>query len=233
MFFCNGGPQNVAEKFPTSLMMADELDPDRLMIERIRAGEDDAWHDMIARYEGRLVAFAETRVGDRVAAEDIVQETLVGFLTSLPNYDGGRPLESYLFSICAYKLTDFLRRRGRRPAISLSAADSDRSGELPGRARPASTIARSVERKALEEDALRTAMSEQIERWKERGDWQKLKCLELLIVRGDSNKEVAAELEISEQQVANYKSDFQIRLRTVLKRMELDESVFPELTRDA
>ena len=46
----------------------------------------------------------------------------LGFLNSLPNYDGRRPLESYLFSICAYKLTDHLRREGRRPAVPLSAA---------------------------------------------------------------------------------------------------------------
>ena len=46
---------------------------------------------------------------------------------------------------------------------------------------------------------------------------------------GRSNKDVAQQLEISEQQVANYKSDFQIRLRAIVQRMELDEGVFPEL----
>ena len=209
--------------------MSLDIDPDALLVERIRSGDDAAWTELIDRYEGRLLAFAESRVGDRIAAEDIVQECLIGFLTSLPNYDGDRPLESYLFSICAYKLTDFLRRRGRRPAIPLSVAGSQVSGDLPGSARPASTIARSVERRGLETEALREAMAEQIARWKVRGDWVKLKCLELLIVRGESNKFVATELNLTEQQVANYKSDFQIRLRTVLKRMDLDEAVFPEL----
>ena len=46
---------------------------------------------------------------------------------------------------------------------------------------------------------------------------------------GRNNKDVAEQLEISEQQVANYKSDFQIRLRSIVQRMELDEGVFPEL----
>ena len=44
-----------------------------------------------------------------------MQETFVGFLTSLPNYDPARPLEGYLFSIAAHKLTDVMRRQGRRP----------------------------------------------------------------------------------------------------------------------
>ena len=209
--------------------MQPEPDLDSLLVDRIRSGDDGAWTDLIDRYEGRLLAFAESRVGDRIAAEDIVQETLIGFLTSLPNYDGRRPLESYLFSICAYKLTDLLRRRGRRPAIPLSSAGSQVSAGICGPERPASTIARSVERKQLETEALRQAMAEQIDRWKQRGDWQKLRCIELLTVRGASNKEVAGELRLTEQQVANYKSDFQIRLRSVLKRMDLDEAVFPEL----
>src|SRR5690554_5530829 len=95
-----------------------------LLVSRIREGDELAWEDLIGRYEGRLLAFAESRIGNRAASEDIVQEAFVGFLTSLPNYDGSRPLESYLFSICAYKLTDHLRREGRRPAIAFSAAGS-------------------------------------------------------------------------------------------------------------
>ena len=92
---------------------------DQLLIAKIREGDGDAWGSLIDRYEGRLLAFVESRLTNRSASEDIVQETFVGFLNSLPNYDGARSLESYLFSICAYKMTDFLRREGRRPAIPL------------------------------------------------------------------------------------------------------------------
>ena len=127
---------------------------DQELIQRIRQGDSDAWNDLIKRYEGRLLAFVDSRLSNRSASEDIVQEAFIGFLNSLPNYDGRRPLESYLFSICAYKLTDHLRREGRRPAIPLSAgADSGGQWQLTGNARPASSIARSVERQRLEEDA--------------------------------------------------------------------------------
>ncbi len=154
----------------------------------------------------------------------------MGFLNSLPNYDGRRALESYLFSICAYKMTDYLRREGRRPAIPLSAgSDSDGNWQLSGNARPASSIARSVERKRIEEDAIVEALDEQVEKWQAKGDWTKLKCIELLIVRGRSNKKVAAALNISEQQVANFKFDFLARLRTLIKRQGLSQEVFPEL----
>lgn len=205
-------------------------DADSLLIERIRRGESDAWNDLIDRYEGRLLAFVESRLGRRGPSEDIVQEAFLGFLNSLPNYDGRRPLESYLFSICAYKLTDHLRREGRRPAVPLaSAADSSETWEIAGSARQASSIARSGERKSLEEKAIAEALGDQIARWRERGDWIKLKCAELLFVRGWANKDVADELGLSEQQVANYKFDFIARLRTLITRSEVSSDVFPEL----
>lgn len=210
--------------------MTDVPETSRAWIERVRQGDQAAWEDLIQRYEGRLLAFAESRIHNRAAAEDIVQEAFIGFLTSLPNYDGSRPLESYLFSICAYKLTDYLRREGRRPAISFHASRTSESPwELAGSGRAASSIARSSERRNLEEQAVCEGVAEQIQRWKEKGDWAKLRCLELLFVRGENNKDVAAELQLSDQQVANYKSDFQIRLRSIIRRMQLDEEVFPEL----
>jgi RNA polymerase sigma-70 factor (ECF subfamily) len=210
--------------------MSSSPDADSLLIERIRRGEDDAWDDLIARYEGRLLAFVESRLGRRGPSEDIVQESFLGFLNSLPNYDGRRPLESYLFSICAYKLTDHLRREGRRPAVPLStAADSSGDWQVSDSARGASSIARSGERKSLEEKAIFDALHEQIVRWREKAEWTKLMCAELLFVRGWANKEVAEELEITEQQVANYKFDFIARLKTLVTRQELPQEVFPEL----
>ena len=205
-------------------------DADSLLVERIRRGESQAWDDLIARYEGRLLAFVESRLGRRGPSEDIVQESFVGFLNSLPNYDGRRPLESYLFSICAYKLTDHLRREGRRPAVPLSSAsDSTGNWQISDSARGASSIARSGERKSLEEKAIVEALKEQIDRWREKGEWTKLMCAELLFVRGWANKDAAEELNITEQQVANYKFDFIARLRTLIKRQDLSEDVFPEL----
>lgn len=211
--------------------MAGATEADNLLIARIRQGDSTAWNDLIARYEGRLLAFVESRLGSRSPSEDVVQETFIGFLNSLPNYDERRPLESYLFSICAYKITDHLRREGRRPAVPLSAAKDHSSGQwqLASEARPASSIARSGERREMEEKALVAALQEQVSRWKERGDWAKVKCAELLFVRGWANKDVAAELGMSEQQVANYKFDFLARLRSVIRKQNLSQDVFPEL----
>ena len=60
--------------------MALPTEVEQLLVKRIRAGESDAWSDMIDRYEGRLLAFVESRLSNRSAAEDIVQEAFMGFL---------------------------------------------------------------------------------------------------------------------------------------------------------
>jgi RNA polymerase sigma-70 factor (ECF subfamily) len=210
--------------------MPDTLHPDVLLVQQIRTGKPEAWNALIGQYEGRLLSFVQSRLRQRAASEDVVQETFIGFLTSLPNYDTRRPLESYLFSIAAHKLTDYLRREGRRPALPLSStAKSGGEWDLPGSARPASSIARSGERRGLEEQAIAHGIAEQLENWRDKGDWQKIKCLELLFVRGAANKDVATALAISEQQVANFKFDFVARLRTLVKKQRLNEDVFPEL----
>ncbi len=211
--------------------MSTENQADALLVRRIRAGDTDAWNDLIARYEGRLLAFAESRLRKRDVSEDVVQEAFIGFLNSLPNYDGQRPLESYLFTIAAHKLTDCLRREGRRPALSLDGMGGSHEGQwqLPGPVRPASSIARSGERREIEEQSLVDALRDQVQHWVRRQDWGKLKCMELLFVRGKPNQVVAEILGLSEQQVANFKFDFLARLRTNVRKQGLPQDVFPEL----
>jgi RNA polymerase sigma-70 factor (ECF subfamily) len=212
-------------------VMSASCQSDHLLVQRIRSGEASAWSELIARFEGRLLAFIEGRTRDRATAEDIVQETFVGFLTSLPNFDARQPLEGYLFSIAAHKLTDHLRREGRRPALPLSpVSDGTSDGwEPPAKRRAVSSLFRSGERRHLEEDALVAALRDQIEHFRNRSQWEKLKCAELLFLRGWANKEVAARLKISEQTVANYKFELIAKLQAAVRKQDLPREVFPEL----
>src|SRR5579872_4214108 len=143
-------------------------DADRLLIDRIRTGDQDAWAECIARFEGRLLAFVDSRLRDRATSEDVVQDTFLGFLVGLPNYDDETPPETFLFSIAAHKLTDVLRRRGRRPTLPLVIGDSRGGNPEPaGSGRMASSLARSRERRGTEEQVLRDALQKLIVEWLE------------------------------------------------------------------
>src|SRR5205085_4539136 len=118
-----GVPLQPGPASPKLSRMASETD--RLLVQQIRAGDAGAWDQLIARYEGRLLAFVDRRLHDRAASEDVVQETFVGFLHSLPNFDDNRELQTYLFTIASYKLTDHLRRVGRHPLRTVSDPPND------------------------------------------------------------------------------------------------------------
>ncbi|WP_406694502.1 RNA polymerase sigma factor [Singulisphaera sp. Ch08] len=201
-------------------------DAEALLVRQVRAGDASAWQQLIERYEGRLLAFVDSRLRDRAASEDVVQETFVGFLTSLPHYDEKRDMEAYLFSIAAHKLTDHLRKQGRRPVDQFGSDDHGRPlDEVPGGGRPASSIARSDERRKAEERLLTEALGQLVKEWQARADYDRLRCLELLVVKGWANKDVAKFLEITEQAVASYKFQTVGRLKEMARRagLSLDE----------
>jgi len=179
---------------------------DRELVRRIRTGDESAWMECISLFEGRLIAFVRSRLGDHATAEDVVQETFIGFLTALPNFDDKTPIDSFLFAIASYKLTDVLRKNGRRPTLPLAADRSDGNAFEPaGSARMASSIARSVERHRKEETIIANCLKDLISRWFTNAEFERLKCAELLFVQGLQNKEVAAVLNLTEQDVANHK----------------------------
>jgi len=209
-------------------MPADEAD--KLLVARIRAGDKGAWEECIARFEGRLLAFVDSRLRDRAASEDVVQDTFLGFLIGLPNYNDQTPLESFLFSIAAHKLTDVLRRNGRRPTLPLIVGDgSDRGQEPAADVRMASSMARSRERRVAEESVLREGLEQLIRHWQGRGDFERLKCIELLFVLGWPNKDVARRLGISEQAVANHKHYVLTKLKEWIAKSPLRGTDLAEL----
>lgn len=198
------------------------------LVAAIRKGDEHAWKRLIATFEGRLLAFVERRIRNRTEAEDVVQETFIGFLTSLPNYDARTPVESFLFSIAAYKLTDSLRRQGRRPRLPMILDDPSNGegqgggvAEPVGRDRRASSMARSREHRLAEEGVMAEALKQMIDECAARNEWERLRCLELLLVRGLPNKDAASRLGITEQAVANHKQFAVERLKRAAARARL------------
>jgi RNA polymerase sigma-70 factor (ECF subfamily) len=83
-------------------------------IARLQAREDDEWLRVERAFCGRLLAYAHRRVGDRQAAEDVVQETLLGAVRGIDDFDALFTFEQYLFGICKNRTIDHLRRRKAR-----------------------------------------------------------------------------------------------------------------------
>lgn len=213
--------------FPPAGTMSSE--GDRLLIQQIRQGDSRAWENLIARYEGRLLAFVDRRLHDRATSEDVVQESFIGFLNSLPHFDDNRELQTYLFTIASHKLTDHLRRTGRHPLHTASDSPGDVLQQQLDPRSAASSMARSQERQELETGAVIRALGSMIKQWQDKGEWVRLQVMELLLVKGWANRDVAAFLGVTEQQVANYRFAAVKKLSEHIRHAGLPADVFPEL----
>jgi RNA polymerase sigma-70 factor (ECF subfamily) len=202
---------------------------ERLLVQSIRQGDARAWEHLIAHYEGRLLAFVNRRLHDHAASEDVVQETFLGFLNSLPNYDERRELQTYLFTIASHKLTDHLRRSGRHPLQLVSDGPSDLLHLKLDDHAGASTIARGQEQRQLESEAIARAVAQLLEQWRGQAEYVRIKVLELLFVKGMANRDVAAFLQVSEQHVANVRFAAVKKISETVRACGLPADIFPEL----
>ncbi len=86
-----------------------------------------AWEDVARRYGRQIYNYAYRLTGNRDDASDLVQEVLLRVRRGLASYTPGS-FEGWLWRITRNAFLDDIRRRKRRPTISL--ADGDRSTVL-------------------------------------------------------------------------------------------------------
>lgn len=178
---------------------------DTFLIAAVQRGDERAWSEVILRYEGRLLSFARRMLAERSEAEDLVQETFLGLLRSLEKYDTNRSLETYLFAILRNKLSDHVRRRrpGRRQALDQLETDDAPEAWLDHET-PSHYIA-GQEGLAAQRGALVSCLRQWVEQCTDQGRFQDLIVIEMLLVLSLRNKEVAADLALTETAVAGIK----------------------------
>lgn len=94
---------------------------DERLFETYRDGDDTALRTLIERYHDDLLRFLYRFMGDRQAAEDVLQETFLQVHVSGDSFDTSRRFRPWLFTVAANKARDALRRRARRKTLELSA----------------------------------------------------------------------------------------------------------------
>lgn len=181
-------------------------DADAFLLEAVQRGDQRAWSDLIDRYQGRLLSFSRRMLAEKSEAEDLVQDTFVGLLKSLPTFDPSRSLETYLFAILRNKLSDHIRRRGaagQRQSLDTLEMD-DAAPAWIDRDTPSRRVA-SNERLDAQRRVLTGALRSWVEQCTERGRFSDLIIIEMLLVLGLRNKEVASDLSMTEPAVAGVK----------------------------
>ncbi len=88
---------------------------DRILLERARSGDLDAFNDLVVSYQDQLFALVARLVPDRDQAADAVQEAFVHAYRHLDAFRGGS-VKSWLSRIAINAAMDIQRFRRRRPA---------------------------------------------------------------------------------------------------------------------
>jgi RNA polymerase sigma-70 factor (ECF subfamily) len=73
------------------------------LVERLRAGDEEAFGAMVERYHLRLISLAMAFVPNRAIAEEVVQDSWLAVVKGIDRFEGRSSLQTWLFSIVANK----------------------------------------------------------------------------------------------------------------------------------
>jgi len=193
--------------------MTQWTEAERYMMDQIRRGSDEAWSQLVERYQGRLIAFARRRAPKSLEAEDLVQDTFLLFLRGLSQYREQASIETFLFVILRHRLAE--AHRGKRVGVCELPQREETGGEvnLPAPDPTASFYARRDEQRQAAHAALGAALDELVHRMKERTNLPDLQILEMVFYAQRPNQWIAAEMGVDANHVALLKHRWIKQLR--------------------
>jgi RNA polymerase sigma-70 factor, ECF subfamily len=89
------------------------------VLRRLRAGDEEAFAALVERHHAAMIRLALSFVRSHAVAEEVVQDTWLGFLRGLDRFEGRSSLQTWLYSI----LVNRARTTGARERRSTPVAD--------------------------------------------------------------------------------------------------------------
>jgi RNA polymerase sigma-70 factor (ECF subfamily) len=100
-----------------------EIREEARLVEALRAGDEAAFRELVARHHSSLVRLATVFVRSRAVAEEVAQEAWLGLLQGLDRFEGRSSLRTWLFRILANIAKTRAQREGR--SIPFSSLEPD------------------------------------------------------------------------------------------------------------
>jgi RNA polymerase sigma-70 factor, ECF subfamily len=88
---------------------------DARLVERLRAGDESAFAELVRTYHSSLLRVARLFVPTAALAEDVVGETWLGVVKGIDRFEGRSSLKTWIFRI----LTNTAKTRGQRESRSV------------------------------------------------------------------------------------------------------------------
>ncbi len=106
---------------------------DLALVERIRAGDPDAWGELLSSYQDRLYSICVRMVHDRELARDLTQDAMVKIIQGLEGFDARAKLSTWMIRITMNVCLSKLRSEKLRRHASLEQLRA--GGDFPDRER--------------------------------------------------------------------------------------------------
>jgi RNA polymerase sigma-70 factor (ECF subfamily) len=113
---------------------AEKAPSDQKLLERCRAGDEDAFDDLVRRHQQRAFNVAFQILRDREDATEVAQDAFVRIYRSVNNFRGECEFTTWLHQIVvnlARNKHRWWKRRGRQSGVSLDSPVEMRDGEAP------------------------------------------------------------------------------------------------------
>ena len=95
------------------------------VIRRVQKGDVNAFEALVRAYEKNVYNLALRMMGNAQDAEDMAQEAFLKAYNSLPGFRGDSKFSVWLYRIVSNVCLDQLRKKSKRPTVSLSMEDED------------------------------------------------------------------------------------------------------------
>lgn len=93
------------------------------LLQALKAGDATAWAKILSDYGPRLFAYATRMLGDKPAAEEVLQDSLMNVYRTINRFEGRCSLKSWLFRAVHNSAVDEIRRLKKYVPLSAEAQD--------------------------------------------------------------------------------------------------------------
>jgi RNA polymerase sigma-70 factor (ECF subfamily) len=121
-------------------------DTERKFVQRLRAGDEGAFEELVRRYGRRMLSVARRFLGSEEDARDAVQDAFAAAFESIGRFNGEAMLTTWLHRIVVNVALMQLRRRRRKPEHSIDELlpSFDAEGSWPNDYGPARTTSHAI-----------------------------------------------------------------------------------------
>lgn len=95
------------------------------VVQRFLAGDEQAFNELVRRYQARLLRFVNRMIGDWERSEDLVQDIFVRVFRSIEGFDQSRKFSTWVYAIARNVARTELRRRSKSREVLFQTLEGD------------------------------------------------------------------------------------------------------------